>query len=361
MEILLGITSGKWLKLSLKNGFLFKPALWPVSLKLLLIGLRNSIYANKEIKEYEPQIQATKITKAPIFILGHWRTGTSLLHKLLSMDPQFTYPTVFDVYNPETFLTTGKMLEQRLERMKAEKRPMDNMVVSYKDPAEDEFAINTLTLRSPLMGWSFPTKEAYFEKYLTLHDISEAERQDWKEKFLYFLKKLTFKNNRPLLLKSPHHTARIKTLLEIFPDAKFIHIRRNPYHTFRSTYSLYKNTVANLGFGKRDINADMEAVINRFKIMYEVFFKEKDQIKEGHFFELSFEELEQNFSAGIEKIYNGLQISGFETYAPILKQYLDEQKDYKKNVHQPIPNEWKQKINDKWKFCFDKWNYSIEP
>lgn len=361
MEILLGITTGKWLKLGFQNGFVLKPAMWPASLKLLLISLRNSIYAKKEIEQYETQIQATEIKKPPVFILGHWRTGTSLLHKLLSMDPQFTYPTVFDVYNPETFLTTGKMLEQRLERMKAEKRPMDNMVVSYKDPAEDEFALNTLSLKSPLMGWSFPQKEAYFEKYLTFHEISEAERLEWKEQFIYFLKKLTLKNDKQLILKSPHHTARIKTLLEIYPDAKFIHIRRNPYHTFRSTYSLYKNTVANLGFGKRDINADMDAVINRFEVMYRFFMEEKKQIKTGHFFELSFEELEQDFSAGIKKIYDGLQIPGFENYAPILTDYLETQKDYKKNKHKPIPAEWKQKINEKWRFCFEEWDYPIEP
>ena len=361
METLLGITFGKWLRLGLRNGLLLRPTVWLTSFKLLLIGMRNSIYASKEREQFDAEIQATIIEKPPIFILGHWRTGTTLLHKLLSLDQQFAYPTVFEVYNPETFLTTGKILEERLKHMKVEKRPMDNMVVSYKDPAEDEFALNTLSLKSPLLGWAFPKKEAYFDKYLTFHNISESERKEWKEYFLYFLKKLTLKNNKQLLLKSPHHTARIKTLLEMFPDAKFIHIRRNPYSTFRSTYSLYKNTVSNLGFDKRDLETDMDAVINRFEVMYNYFLKEKEQIKEGHFFEISFEELKQDFSAGIEKIYNGLQLPGFENYKPHLKEYLEKQKDYKMNSHKPIPDEWKQKINRKWKFCFDEWNYPIEP
>ncbi len=360
METLLGITAGKWLRLGLRNGLFFRPMTWGTSLKLMLISIRNSIYARKEKEQFESQIQATVIETPPIFILGHWRTGTSLLHKLLSLDPQFTYPTVFEVYNPETFLTTGKILEERLEQMKAEKRPMDNMMVSYKDPAEDEFALNTLSLKSPLLGWAFPENENYFEKYLTFHEISEPKRNEWKEDFLYFLKKLTLKNNKQLLLKSPHHTARIKTLLEIFPDAKFIHIRRNPYDTFRSTYSLYKNTVSKLGFCERDLTADMNAVINRFEIMYRFFMEEKKQIKENHLFEISFEELEQDFTAGIEKIYNGLHLPGFETYKPLLTEYLNKQKDYKKNIHKAIPNDWKQKINEKWKFCFEEWNYPIE-
>lgn len=361
MKILMGITSQKWFRLCLQNRIPFKPSTWINALKLTILSIRNSVLARDEKKQFDSRIRATQIKHPPIFILGHWRSGTTLLHKLLSLDPQFTYPNLFEVYNPDTFLTLGPKLNKRFEQMKAEKRPMDNMTLSYNDPAEDEFALSMLTLKSPLLGWVFPDKEAYFDRYLTFHEITEQERVHWKETFYYFLQKLTFKSNKQLLLKSPHHTARIKILLELFPDAKFIHIRRNPYHTFRSTVSLYEKTVPELGFGKRNLNSDTEAIINRYKIMYNSFFEEKKAIKENNLFEISFEELETDFIAGIEKIYQGLQLKGFEQYRPLLQEYLDGQKKYKKNTYKDVEENWKKQINEQWKFCFNEWNYEIIP
>lgn len=44
--------------------------------------------------------------------------------------------------------------------------------------------------------------------------------------------------NIRLLIKSPVHTGRVKTLLSIFPDAQFIYIHRNPYEVFQSALHL---------------------------------------------------------------------------------------------------------------------------
>lgn len=360
METLIGLNSEHWMALLRKNFFNIPPSHWGDLLKLTFLSLRNTSFMKKELNTFGEQIEATEIKEPPIFILGHWRSGTTLLHKLMSNDPQFAYPNIFEVYNPWTFLTTESLLEERLKNMPAEKRPMDNMVMRYSDPAEDEFAISLMSLKSPLIGWALPKQEAYFDRYLTLHNISEEERQEWKNIFVHFLKKLTLKYQKQLLLKSPHHTARVKTLLEIFPDAKFIHIRRNPYHVFRSTVSLYLNTVTGLALQKRDSDQDTEAIINRFAIMYEFFFEERKKIKENHLTEIAFEELEKDFEAGLEKIYQSLNLPGWENFRPILSDYLSKQDKYQKNIYPEIPDKWKKLINEKWKNVFQEWGYEIE-
>src|SRR5262249_33511021 len=44
--------------------------------------------------------------RRPIFILGHWRSGTTLLHELLALDDRLLSPTTFQCFNPQRFLLT---------------------------------------------------------------------------------------------------------------------------------------------------------------------------------------------------------------------------------------------------------------
>ena len=108
------------------------------------------------------------------------------------------------------------------------------------EPQEDEFALNCLTQMSPLLGWTFPRRAAHYDRFLTFRDCAPAEIARWQTALHWFVQKLTYKHGRPLVLKSPCHTARIRLLLEVFPDAKFVHIHRNPYDVFHSSLHLLR-------------------------------------------------------------------------------------------------------------------------
>ena len=119
--------------------------------------------------------------------------------------------------NPHTFLTTEEVNSRRFAWMVPDRRPMDNMRLSFQAPQEDEFAPCLMSLRSPYLGVSFPRREDYYARYLTFRGVPPDEVDAWKSAFLLFLRKLTFKYQKPLVLKSPPHTARIRMLLELFP------------------------------------------------------------------------------------------------------------------------------------------------
>ena len=87
-------------------------------------------------------------------------------------------------------------------------RPQDNVRLALEEPQEDEFALYVSTLRSPYAGWLFPQREAYYDRYLTFRGVPPEEITQWKAAFVTFLKKLTLKYGRPLLLKSLPHTCR---------------------------------------------------------------------------------------------------------------------------------------------------------
>ncbi|TFG37549.1 MAG: sulfotransferase, partial [Candidatus Aminicenantes bacterium] len=64
-----------------------------------------------------------------------------------------------------------------------------------------------------------------FDRYVMFEDVSPTVVEKWQAIYLRFLKKLTFSSGgKRLLLKNPANTARIRVLLELFPDAKFIHV-----------------------------------------------------------------------------------------------------------------------------------------
>src|SRR4029077_12444659 len=122
---------------------------------LTSLSFTNSLSAMLEQQRFGRQIDAIHV-KPPLFIVGHYRSGTTHLHNLLSLDGQFAYPTLIQVLYPHTFLTTGAMLGRVMNLMMLHKRPQDNMTQGVDSPSEDEFALCSATSLSPYMGWVFP-------------------------------------------------------------------------------------------------------------------------------------------------------------------------------------------------------------
>src|SRR5262249_11698146 len=116
------------------------------------------------------------------------------------------------------------------------RRYLDEMAFGAAMPSEDEFAICMMTGLSPYMSWCFPGDAAGgYDRFLTFRNAQESEVARWQDAMTTFLKKLTLRSGRPLVLKSPPHTARIRLLLGLFPGARFVHIHRDPYVVFSST------------------------------------------------------------------------------------------------------------------------------
>src|SRR5690606_31429064 len=153
-------------------------------------------------------------------------------------------------------------------------RIMDNMSFGTGEPFEDEFAVCG-TLRSPFLIWVFPRWADHYQRYLAFQEVPEAELMEWKAALTHFYKKLTWKYNRPLLLKSPPHTCRIRILLEMFPGARFVHIHRNPYTVFQSTKRQIEVSFHTTRLQNSDWQHVDSRIIQRYKIMYDVFFEER--------------------------------------------------------------------------------------
>lgn len=259
-NILSGVTLGCWLPLLWRHGADVEwLRYWPRLCFLSAMSLLNSAVGWVEWALFARFWRRQPLPPAPVFILGHPRTGTTLLHNLLSRDSRnFIFCSTFQVGFPSTFLSLGGC-RSLLAPMLDPTRPMDNMALDFDLPQEDELATNVLSGGvSPYMPIVFMKQQRRFARFFSFRDPSvDRERRHWLECFRDFLRKVTWSAagrarteeeagaalaGRRLLLKSPCHTSRVELLLREFPDAQFVYLHRDPYTVFQSAAHMADST-----------------------------------------------------------------------------------------------------------------------
>jgi hypothetical protein len=199
--------------------------------------LKNRLRMEAEF-QLHPEILERRV-EAPVFIVGLQRTGTTLLHRLLALEPSLRALATWEAINPasppgrragrpDPRLRTARLAEQGLRYL-----------------APDFFAIHPAEADAPeedvlLFDYSFWTTvpEATqnvpsFSSWLEGADHSEAYR--YYEKVI---KLLLWQRPGRWLGKTPHHLEHLDTLLEVFPDAKIIQTHRDPTRVIASFCSM---------------------------------------------------------------------------------------------------------------------------
>ena len=140
---LTGIPANRWWQLLRLNDFEVDPVYYHRVVFITVLSIINSIYSRKDNRVYGSAIKNTEITKPPIFILGHFRSGTTYLHSLMGAnDVRFGYPTTYQSVHPYSFLSGETSHAKMLEPFLSSTRPMDNMALSLQTPQEEEYALS---------------------------------------------------------------------------------------------------------------------------------------------------------------------------------------------------------------------------
>lgn len=293
----------------------------------------------------------------PVFVLGVARSGTTHLHTLLTQDTRFAFPNTFQTLNPHIFLWTESWLAPLEQILFPATRPMDNMLWSVDSPAEDEFAIMALSGLSPFASWLFPRNFERYDGYFDFSCTSPEERERWKETLLYFVKKMYCRYDKPLILKSPTHTPRVRMLLDLFPQAKFVLIHRHPYQVYRSLLSMTRKVLPIVSVQRWDRQALCDRTVNVYRLYLDAYFDQRHLIPEGHLAEVSFQQLEQSPLPTLRKIYEQLHLPSFDVAEPAITEYLAGIDGYRKNTHADIDPEMKSQLARAWSRSFEEWGY----
>lgn len=322
---------------------------------LLVMGLFNSVYGSCETFFNEQEFQGIELEEPPLFIIGHWRSGTTHLHNLLAQDEHLTCPAAYQALFPHHFIFS-QVGGSLFNLLAPEHRPMDNVAFFSDAPHEDEFALAALCGVSPYMKWWFPLSEndswaAFDPKRL------EPEALDrWKQALMLFLKKLTFSEGGRILLKSPPHLGRVGTLLEMFPDAQFIHIVRNPYDVYLSTHKLWRDSLSHCHLQIPEPGFVDETILSLYTELFSLFERDRPLVPPGALHELKFEDLEKDPLVTLEELYDRLDLRGFDSFSPRVIRYLDSLQGYRKNEFH-LSEQDREKVFERWSKVFTQYGY----
>lgn len=356
-----------------------------------LSGL-NSLLALPDRILYGRRVAGARVNPAPVFVLGHPRTGTTHVHNLLSLDARLGWADTLSAGFPSAFLSLGGALRRLAAPLLDGTRPMDAMALSFDTPAEDELAVCALSAgASPYMPLVFMRDQEVFRDLYALRgllevgeSVSNAKRrrrsdeggssaveplcleQRWLHAFSWFLKKLTVRAARrcaaigkrqsshangaahksapldhsttdspPLLLKSPVHTARVRLLLRLFPDARFIYLHRDPYAVFASAAHMAESYYPFTALQRLEPGDVARFVLDQFELLHETYQADRALIPPGRLVELAFAELDADPVAAMRRVYRELGWPDFErVLEPQLHAYAASLAGFKKNDHQ---------------------------
>lgn len=335
-------------RMMLANRFAVQPPYWYIAGILSVTTFGNTLLRWLQHGRFGGRIAATRITQPPLFVLGHWRTGTTLLHELLALDERFTSPTTLQCFAPCHHLLSEGFFKTYGNILLPDKRPMDNMAAGWDRPQEDEFALALLGQPSTYTDFAFPNRPPMWPGSLDLSGLTDAQRREWKRTLLWFLKGVTLRDPRRLVLKSPPHTARVPVLLELFPDAKFVHIVRNPYTLFASTVNLWMSLAKRHGLQTPRQTPELEEkVFREFRVIHERYEEGKKLIPAGNLVEVRYEELVKDLVGGTKAVYDGLNLGGWEAVRPKLEAFAAGQKNYETNKY-TLTDEQRARITERW-------------
>ena len=328
----------------LRLAFLIQSACW------------SSLFSWIEQARFSKALKNAPVPDDPIFIIGHWRTGSTLLHQLMSLDPQLNAPTLFQVAVPDSFLISYPYYRPIFKRIISGHRPMDQVKIGMDEPQEDEYAIYRLTSYSPLENLVFAKSGSYFLNHGATFLPSGDQMEKWKNDVKAFYRKLHFKSKKRIVSKNPFNSFRIKTLCEMFPGAKFIHIVRHPDDVIPSTIYMWDLVQKQNRLNNPVNSTDFKEAVGVLENLLAAIETDRMQLPSGHYAEIRFEDLENKPVDVLKKIYNLLNILFTNEFEVKINDFIREIADFRKNEFSLSPPE-KSYIREKLILHMNKHDY----
>ncbi len=309
-------------------------------------------------RRYRRQLADKPLEHDPLFILGHWRSGTTFVHNIFAQDRHFGYTTTYQTVFPHYVMALQGLFKPTMGWLMPDRRPTDNMELAPDLPQEEEFAINNACPFNYYNFWFFPERmQEYCDRYLTFRDIRPDELEEFKQAF-HKLVKISLWNTggTQYLSKNPPHTGRLRALVDMYPNAKFVFLMRNPYTVFESTRSFFLNTIAPLQLHSISVEQMEQNILRNYMELYQAYEEQKQSVPAQNIYEVRFEDIEQDALAVTEDIYRRLQLPGWEESRDAIERYIGTKRGYRKNRYQYDPRTVRL-VNEHWGSILDRWDY----
>ncbi len=198
----------------------------------------------------------------------------------------------------------------------------------------------------------------YYNATVPLDSAPRTMQAMWRRTYRHFLKKLTYTwEGRRLVLKNPANTARIPVLLDMFPDARFIHIRRNPYDVYASMMKFMTRVLPRYTVQRPPSQEQMgEAILDTYEALYRSYEASHSSIPDGRHVEVGYEQFVQHPIEQLERLYTALSLSGFDDHRERFTRYIASQSHITARNYE-LDNVHKNRVGERWAFAFGMLGY----
>ncbi len=309
--------------------------------------------------------------KEPVFIIGHYRSGSTFLQRFLENEKDFKSMTLGDVLMPS-------LLFNRLFRgilslsLKTLPDSMSNNeeCIGHKmgmDLAEEDQSIFWfyLTGESPMLEISYMADS--YKYHSKLHYEYSGNSSYGTKKLIQYLKKCYQKylyrvGGGRILSKSPPFTCYMRTISDTFPDGKFIYLVRTPYEVIPSWLSLCKAQFIET-FGESRIKNKMHKERYGQSVELYKYFERVKDLKEfrDRIYYINYDELIKNFEGVYTGMLEFLEVKLTKDTEEKIKEQGDKQRAYKRK-HKVLDIEEfglsNKDIKRDLDFVFDKYGFN---
>jgi omega-hydroxy-beta-dihydromenaquinone-9 sulfotransferase len=328
----IGVRFVPWLGLLARNGFRISPTRVPRAAAITCASIANEALRGITLTIWGRGLRAARLEADPVLILGHWRSGTTLLHELLACDRRFTPPNTLQCGAPSHFVLSEQFARDWLGFLLPPRRPMDAIPMGFERPQEDEVALCNLGLPSPWWGIAFPNEPDLDAAWADLEQLTDRDRDRWLAAWTGFLRDVQFEHPGRLLLKNPLHTHRVPLIRQVFPAADFIHIARDPHDLVPSCVHFWLRMTESHGLQRPRREGLEERVFTSIERMEARLAATWETIPPAHRFRTRYEDLVADPLAVLREIYAHF---GWPARAaePAWQDAVAAREDYRANTH----------------------------
>ena len=309
----------------------------------IYVGLRQVTVTFRALDEVlYPEYRDQKIDR-PVFVFANPRSGTTLAHRLISMDDEVfatvkLYQTCFpSVTATRTFQRLAKFTETRAGGVLNRVYDFFNSPLANRwtevhrlslDQPEEDVATLLWSLQSPTSGLLFPFIDD-LQSQTWLDRQSPEQRAAFMDSYESTLKRHVYAaGGKRLLNKNVFFAPRVRSAYERFPDAAFVYLIRNPIDGLPSFLNMFYQAWKAHSPNIRPDGEEIQALKRLGYEYYRYALECRREIPKDQFIVIRYEDLVRDPKAAILDLYDRLDMPVSEAFEAKLDEAVKVHRDW---------------------------------